>query len=96
MMVLSFASRKASPSTNLANTRKSSTTNGGRHMNRMLLEGERKALQSRLDVLNRVESNCHTCIKMEQSGYCQQHKSHVPDDFKSTGGDEWERDDIPV
>ena len=59
-------------------------------MNRMLLEGERKALQSRLDILNRVEPNCHTCIKLEQSGYCQQHKSSVPDDFKTTGCDEWE------
>lgn len=64
-------------------------------MNRMLLEGERKALQSRLDVLNRINSNCHTCIKLEHSGYCQQHKSIVPDDFKTTGCDEWEWDDIP-
>ncbi len=64
-------------------------------MNRALLEGEKKALQSRLDVLNRINSNCHTCIKLEYSGYCQQHKSSVPDDFKATGCDEWEWDDIP-
>lgn len=65
-------------------------------MNRMMLEGERKALQSRLDVLDRIKPDCNSCINLDASGQCLAHsKSLVPIDFKNVGCNEWEWDDIP-
>ena len=64
-------------------------------MNRMLLEGERKALQTRLDVLNRIKPDCNSCVNLAESGKCLVHKQDVPADFKSTGCDSWEWDDVP-
>lgn len=64
-------------------------------MNRALLEGEKKALQARLDVLERIKPDCNSCINLSASGDCLAHKASVPDDFKKTGCDQWEWDDVP-
>ena len=46
----------------------------GGGMNRMLFEGERKALQTRLDVLNRIKPDCNSCVNLAESGKCLVHK----------------------
>lgn len=64
-------------------------------MNRALLEGEKNALQARLDVLYRIKPDCNSCINMNGSGECLVHRAVVPDDFKKQGCEEWQWDDIP-